>query len=306
MVAALPFDVRVPIVNAPMGGIAGGALAAAVSQAGGLGMIGMGSSGSVASLQRQLPLVPAGVRVGIGLVDWVVRKEPGLLDLALDAEPVVLSVSFGDDVDWISRAHDRGVLAAAQVFDAAGVERADAAGADVIVVRGREAGGHGRPLADRDALLDAAADLTSGPVLAAGAIATAADVRRAMDRGASGVWVGTAFAACRESLASPGTRRALIEARPEDTILTSAFDQAAGYGWPADIPERVLANDFTRRWADGVEGAAAEQLAAANAADDPRGMSINAGLGVGDLREERTAAEVLAALAGESVTGHAS
>jgi nitronate monooxygenase len=297
MVTPLPFDIRIPIVNAPMGGVAGGALAAAVSQAGGLGMIGMGSSGSVASLQRQLPLVPEGVRVGIGVVDWVVRKEPGLLDLALDAHPVLLSVSFGEDLAWFSRAHDRGVLAAAQVFDAAGAERADAAGADVIVVRGREAGGHGRPLHDRDALLDAVVGLTDRPVLAAGAIATAGDVRHVRSRGASGAWVGTAFTACREALSSAGTRRALLEAGPEDTILTSAFDQAAGYAWPADIPERVIANDFTRRFATGHDAGARDALAAANAADDPRGMSVNAGLGIAHLREERTAAEVLAALA---------
>ncbi|WP_309067600.1 nitronate monooxygenase [Microbacterium sp.] len=299
MVASLPFDVRVPIVNAPMGGVAGAELAAAVSRAGGLGMIGMGSSGSVASLQRQLPLVPDGVRVGIGLVDWVVRKEPALLDLALDAQPVLLSLSFGDDFDWIARAHDRGVRAAAQVFDPAGVEAADAAGADVIVVRGREAGGHGRFLVDRDELLEAAVTMTDRPVLAAGAIATAADVRDALERGASGAWVGTAFAACREALTSPGTRCALIAAGPDDTILTSAFDRAAGYGWPEDIPERVIANEFTARWGSGVAPGAEDELAAANAADDPRGMSINAGLGVAHVRAERTAAEVLAALTGQ-------
>ncbi|MER7797497.1 nitronate monooxygenase [Microbacterium sp. NPDC096154] len=297
---ALPFDVRIPILNAPMGGVAGGALAAAVSGAGGLGMIGMGSSGSVASLQRQLPLVPNGVRVGIGLVDWVVRREPGLLDLALDAKPVLLSVSFGDDFGWIARAHERGVLTAAQIFDAEGAARAHAAGADVIVARGREAGGHGRHLVDRDELLDAVLAATARPVLAAGAIATAADVRRVRERGASGAWVGTAFTACREALSSPAQRRALIEAGPEDTVLTSVFDRAAGYAWPADIPERVLANDFTRRWSEEFDSeVAGRELAAANAADDPRGMSINAGLGVGELREERSAAEVLAALAGE-------
>lgn len=297
--AALPFDVRIPIVNAPMGGVAGGELAAAVSRAGGLGMIGMGSSGSVASLRRQLPLVPEGVRVGIGVVDWVVRQEPELLDEALAADPVLLSVSFGDDVEWIARARDRGILAAAQVFDAPGAERAHTAGADVIVVRGREAGGHGRPLTDRDELLVAVLGLTGRPVLAAGAIATAADVRHVRELGAAGAWVGTAFAACVEALSSPGTRRTLIEAGPEDTVLTSAFDQAAGYGWPADIPERVIANDFTRRWPERADPAAAGALAAATAADDPRGMSVNAGLGVGHLHEERTAAEVLAALAGE-------
>jgi len=294
---ALPFDVRVPIVNAPMGGVAGGALAAAVTQAGGLGMIGQGSAGSEASLSAQLALVPEGVRVGIGVVDWVVRREPALLERALDADPVLLTVGFGEDLGWIRRAQDRGILTAVQVFDAAGGAAADAAGADVIVVRGREAGGHGRHLVDRDVLLDEVLALTERPVLAAGAISTADDVRRALARGASGAWVGTAFTTAVEALSSRGSRDALLAAGPDDTILSSVFDQAAGWGWPADIPERVIANDFTRRHADGRSAEARAEFTAAGAADDPRGMSINAGLGVGHLRAELPAAEVLAALA---------
>ncbi|MBO3662793.1 nitronate monooxygenase [Microbacterium stercoris] len=294
---ALPFDARFAIVNAPMGGVAGGALASAVTRAGGLGMIGQGSAGSVASLTAQLALVPEGVRVGIGVVDWVVRRDPALLELALDADPVLLSVGFGDELDWIRRAQDRGILTAVQVFDGEGARAADAAGADVIVVRGREAGGHGRHLVDRDALLDETLSVTDRPVLAAGAIATAADVRAALDRGASGVWVGTAFTTAVEALSSRGSRAALLAAGPDDTVLTSVFDQAAGWGWPSDIPERVLANAFTARWASGASPVARAEFAAAGAHDDPRGMSVNAGLGVGHLTEELPAADVLGALA---------
>jgi nitronate monooxygenase len=113
---------RVPIVNAPMGGVAGGRLAAGVSAAGGLGMVGMGTAGSVASLHTELPHV-AGT-FGIGLVDWVMRKEAGLFDAALAARPVLISVSFGTDLSWVSRVHDAGIAAATQVYNGDEARRA--------------------------------------------------------------------------------------------------------------------------------------------------------------------------------------
>ena len=94
---------RVPIVNAPMGGVAGGRLAAAVSVAGGLGMIGMGSTGSPKVLEAEVRHPKeAGVSVGIGLIDWAVRRDPALLESAIAARPVLVSVSFGDDWSWVS------------------------------------------------------------------------------------------------------------------------------------------------------------------------------------------------------------
>src|ERR1700721_1480723 len=87
---------RVPVVNAPMGGVAGGRLAAAVSAAGGLGMVGMGTAGSTSALHAELPHVPGAF--GIGLVDWVIRKEPELLEAAPAAHAGALSVRFGTDL----------------------------------------------------------------------------------------------------------------------------------------------------------------------------------------------------------------
>ncbi len=88
---------RVPIVCAPMGGVAGGALASAVSRAGGLGMIGMGSAGSAHALERELALLDTGgAPFGIGLVAWGIERDPAMLDRALGARPALVSVSFGD------------------------------------------------------------------------------------------------------------------------------------------------------------------------------------------------------------------
>lgn len=294
------FGLRTPIVNAPMGGAAGGRLATAVSAAGGLGMIGMGSSGTAEALRRELALVPAGVRVGIGMVDWVARRNPDLLDVAIEANPALLSVSFGTDFDWVARARTAGIPTVTQVADVADARIAHDAGVDVIVARGREGGGHGRPLRSRDELLTEVLAVTDRPVLAAGSISNAEDVRRVLAMGAVAAWVGTAFLLTTEALTTPGARRALLTATGEDTLLTTTFDQALGYAWPPDIPERVVANRFTARWNDPSRSfdqeLAGAELRAAIARDDPAGQSVNAGTGVGELGGERSAAEVVAML----------
>lgn len=291
---------RAPLVNAPMGGAAGGRLAAAVSAAGGLGMIGMGSAGSCEVLQRELTLVPPQLRVGIGLVDWVTRRDPALLDLAIDARPVLLSVSFGTDFDWVPRAQAEGIPTVTQVADATEARAAHDAGLDLIVARGLEGGGHGRPRQSRDQLLAEVLAVTDRPVLAAGAISSADDVRHVLALGAAAAWVGTAFLVTAEALTTPGARQALLAATGDDTTLTRAFDRALGYSWPADIPERVLANRFTARWDDPQQSfdqdLAGAELRVAIARDDPAEQSVNAGMGVGHLRSEVSAADVVARL----------
>lgn len=294
--------IDVPIVNAPMGGVAGGALAAAVSRAGGLGMIGMGSSATAERLAAELPYVANLAHpFGIGLVDWVTASQPGLLDAALAACPTLLSVSFGERWDWVPRAHDAGVIAATQVSDVASAERAAEAGVDVLIARGAEGGGHGQPLVGTLPLLTALLDRVHVPVLAGGGIGSERGVAAVLAAGASAAWVGTAFCACTESLLSDKARAAMLAAGETDTVTTRVFDIALGYPWPAQLPERVLGNSFSDQW-DGDEAAlavdagAADELAKAIAADDFSVAPINAGQGVGELVEVRSVAEVIAKL----------
>ena len=240
---------RVPIVNAPMGGVAGGRLAAAVSVAGGLGMIGMGSTGSPKVLEAEVRHPKeAGVSGGIGRIDWAVRRDPALLESAIAARPVVVSVSFGDDWSWVDRVRAVGIVTATQVYDSDQARRAAHAGIEVLVARGAEGGGHGRPTIGTLPLLESVLDAVEGPVLATGGIATGRGVAAGLVAGASGVWLGTAFAACPESLISDPARQALLRASGADTVITSAFDAALGYPWPSEYPERVLRNEFTARW----------------------------------------------------------
>ncbi len=288
-----------PIVNAPMGGVAGGALAAAVSRAGGLGMIGVGSAGSIVQLHAHLHDVGGlGRPFGIGLVGWAIAAEPQLLSSALAAQPTLLSVSFGDDWAWVRHAQEEGIVAATQVGDLRSALRAVEAGVDVVIARGCEGGGHGEPRVGTLPLLTAVLDEVSVPVLAAGGISSGRGLAAILAAGASGAWLGTAFSACTESMLPDATRQALLAAEDTDTVISRVFDVALGYPWPAHQPERVLRNGFTDRWDGGEERLAAdvaahEALAAAIAANDHRLAPVNAGQGVAALNAVRPVGELI-------------
>ena len=292
---------RVPIVNAPMGGVAGGRLAAAVSAAGGLGMVGMGSTASSATLTTELAELGEPDRFGIGLVDWVIRRHPALLDDALAAQPMLLSVSFGTDFCWVDRAHAAGIVTATQVYHPEEARRARDGGVDVLVSRGAEGGGHGETRLATLPLLDAVLDVAGVPVLAAGGIASPRSLAAVLAAGADGAWLGTCLSACPEALTGDGARSALIAASPTDTVATRVFDVGQQLPWPPRFPSRVLRNDFTARWNAREntlvdDPAAGVELAAAIAADDYRIAPVDAGQGVGLLVDERPAAVVIAEL----------
>jgi nitronate monooxygenase len=287
---------RLPIVNAPMGGVAGGRLAAGVSAAGGLGMVGMGTAGSTSSLHAELPHVTG--TFGIGLVDWVMRKEVGLFEAALAAQPALISVSFGTDLSWVSRVHDAGILAVTQVYNGAEARRAEDAGIDLIVARGSEGGGHGDATIGTLPLLDAVLDVVSVPVLAAGGIASPRSLAAVLAAGASGAWLGTCLSASVEALTTDAGRRALVAARETDTASTRVYDIVRRLPWAERFPSRVLRNDFVARWT-GHEDALAEdadaeaELATAIAADDRRIAAVDAGQGVGMVTDVAPVGQVI-------------
>lgn len=287
---------QVPIVNAPMGGVAGGRLAAAVSAAGGLGMVGMGTAGSTSLLHTELPHVTG--TFGIGLVDWVMRKEAGLFEAALAAPPVLISVSFGTDLSWVGRVHDAGIAAATQVYNSDEARRAQDAGIDLVVARGCEGGGHGDATIGTLPLLDAVLGAVSVPVLAAGGIASARSLAAVLAAGASGAWLGTCLSASIEALTSDAGRNALVAARETDTASTRVYDIVRHLPWAERFPSRVLRNDFVNRWA-GREDALAEdpdaeaELVSAIAADDRRIAAVDAGQGVGMVTDVAPVGEVI-------------
>ena len=298
-------DVRHPIISAPMAGVAGGRLAHAVSAAGGLGMIGAGGSASPDWIAEQAGFAGAGgAPFGIGLMAWV-PELPAQLEavtaLAGESRPALVSVSFGELAEPVARLRDAGLRTACQVGNAADLEAALAAGADVVVARGGEGGGHGRDEMATADILALALVATDRPVLAAGGIATADDVTRVMAAGAAGVWCGTAFLTCREADNTPAVRAAIASA--DATRYARVHDVARGIAWPREFGGRAVATPFVERWASE-EDAMTEPAKAEHAAGCERGdvgyTPLYAGVGVGHLSGETEAEEVVRALAGRS------
>ena len=288
---------RAPILDAPMGGVAGGALATAISAAGGLG--GVGSAGYTSLIEEET-IYPrnAGTRFGIGLLDWAVTREPALLEVALSVAPVLVSVSFGDKWPWVEQVRSAGVITATQISNVEEAQRAEEAGIELLVARGAEGGGHGDPSVGTLPLLEGVLDSVSVPVLAAGGISSPRGLAAVLAAGAAGAWLGTAFAACPESLSSDGSRDALLHANETETIITGVFDLALGYGWPSKFPERIVRNDLSAQWSGREQELDSDPELRAALVDtisvvDHQMAHVNAGQGVGLLNEVRTAAEIV-------------
>jgi NAD(P)H-dependent flavin oxidoreductase YrpB (nitropropane dioxygenase family) len=165
------FGLKYPIVLAPMASVAGGHLAAEVSNSGGLGLVG-GGYGDPDWLREELSLARDEARRpwGVGLITWCATRET--VDLALGYEPNAFMLSFGDSSPYASVIKETGCKLICQVQDIEGALAAEAAGADFIVAQGTEAGGHGAEHASTLPLVPAVVDAVDAtPVLAAGGIA---------------------------------------------------------------------------------------------------------------------------------------
>ena len=243
------FSVQYPIALAPMGGSAGGALAAAVSNGGGLGLLG-GGNGDADWLARELPIVAGGTGKpwGVGFQSWAV--DVGTVERALELGPAAVMLSFGDPRPFAELIRRSGAVLILQVTDLEEAREAVDLGADVIVAQGTEAGGHGArrgrsTLPFVPLVVDLAAPV---PVLAAGGIADGRGVAAALALGAAGALIGTRFQATAEALADPSAKKAIIEGHGEDTERSRVLDIARGSRWPAKYPARTLGHAFLDQW----------------------------------------------------------
>ena len=178
--------------------------------------------------------------------------------------------------------------------------RAEAAGVDFIVARGREGGGHGRDEVGTLALLQIVLDRVDVPVVAAGGIATAAGLSAVLAAGAVGAWVGTAFLCCRESAFPAASRERLLAADDTATAYGRVFDVAQRAAWPPEYGGRALRNRFFDEWVGREDELAADpdaldEYAAGRRRRDFDVAVVYAGQGAALLRSETTAAEVVAA-----------
>jgi nitronate monooxygenase len=294
-----------PILLAPMGSAAGGKLAAAVTNAGGLGMIGSGYASTKAIRQE---LAAAGnARVGIGFILWALERNPAALEVALEARPAAIMLSFGDPTPFAGRIKEAGCKIICQVQTLAQAKQASDAGADIIIAQGRDAGGHSGTTRGTIGLVPAVVDAVAPiPVVAAGGIADGRGLAAALTLGAAGISMGTRFTASRESLWDPAMKAAALEAGGDQTMQTRVFDIVRGAPWPAIYPGRALRNDFSGEWHGREDDLAAKQTEVetaylATAPDDFSKRVVWAGESVDLVNDIPSAAEIIERIVAQAV-----
>lgn len=234
-----------------MGVMASGRLAAAVSNAGGLGLIG-GGYGDDAWLDNEFAAA-GNARVGCGFITWSLATRPHLLDRVLERQPAAVMFSFGEPAPFVARVREAGVPVICQVQSMSHARVAIEAGADLIVAQGNEAGGHSGHRSTFT-LVPEIADLLARQapetlLVAAGGVGDGRSLAAALMLGADGVLVGTRFIATDESAAPQGFREAIVAADGDETIKTRTVDIARRYSWPTgEFVARVLNNRFVAAW----------------------------------------------------------
>ena len=228
----------VPIQQSPMGSFARPRLAAAVSAAGGLGMVvvtGEQQERIAKRLDEALEMSPGPIGANFFLLFCDPDTLPACVATAASRAHVIDFFYDDPDPGLVSIVHEHGALASWQVGSVEEARAAEAAGCDFIVAQGVEAGGHVRGQISLLPLLSEVLDTVSIPVLAAGGIGTGRAVAAALAAGADGVRVGTRFVAADEADAHPRYVDALIASRAADTHFSDTF--TLGY---SGAPHRVL------------------------------------------------------------------
>jgi len=251
---------RYPVLSAGMGGVARAELAAAVSEAGGFGSLGM---------VRETPeLITREIRAvrertdkyfGVNLIPSA--TDPDLFDdqLAVCRTEKVHTITFFWDVypEAIAAAKAGGSRVLYQVGSLEDALKAESAGADAIIVQGLEAGGHVRGSVSSLVLLPLVAAAVNIPVLASGGFASGASLVAALALGAQGIHCGTVFVATHESFAHDLHKKRIVDAQAQDTVHTDAF----AINWPPAAPVRVLRNSVTDSLNGKLFGHSADTLA---------------------------------------------
>jgi nitronate monooxygenase len=302
-------DLRHPIVCAPMDGIAGGKLAAAVSSAGGLGLLGGGYCDDADWFDREFR-VAGNQPIGCGFITWSLRANPQLFAAVIARKPKAIFLSFDDPEPFASRAKAAGIALFCQVQTRADAERALDCGADIIVAQGSEAGGHGGTRATFT-LVPEIADLIAKRahatlLCAAGGVVDGRGLAAALMLGADGVVVGTRLWASQEASVPVTLQQAALHADGDATVRQSVLDIVRGRAWPERYTGRVLRNAFVREWLgreDALRAEKSQQMQryqAASSAADPSIAATIVGEGVGLINSIEPAGLILERMAAEA------
>jgi len=299
--------IRHPILLAPMDTISGSRLVRAVSDAGGFGILGGGYGDRTRLETETAKLKGFAAPFGIGFITWSLAKQPELLDIALEARPRAIMLSFGDPAPFASKIKAARSLLICQVQSEDMARQALDAGADILIAQGTEAGGHGASRTAID-IVPAIVDLAAGrvPVVAAGGIADGRGLAAMMMLGASGVLIGTRFYASIEADGAEEAKQRIRAANSGETVRGVVFDWSRKLMWPAPFTARALSNDHLRRWtrreielmqrADEVT----VEYAAAKAAGNFDVAAVFAGESVGLIHDIPPAAEIVGRIVAEA------
>lgn len=260
-------DIQHPIISAPMASAAGGGLAAAVSAAGGLGLIG-GAYPNREWIDQEFSAA-GNIPVGCGFITWNLSKalieDPDILTAVLEHKPRAMFLSFGDPSVFAQQIIQSGTQFICQVQTLDHAKSAVACGADIIVAQGAEAGGHGRSRATMTLVPEIADYLAKHApevvLCAAGGIADGRGLAAALMLGAEGAVIGSRFWASNEALVHPKMHAAAKAANGDQTIRSTVMDVARKLDWPAGYTARVLQNAFTDQWHENLDGLIADAQA---------------------------------------------
>ena len=299
------FGIEHPIVCAPMALVGGGRLAAAVSSAGGLGLIGGGYAGIVGG-EPDLGEELAHVRdhkFGIGFITWALTRVPHVLDEVLTHSPYCVFLSFGDPQPFAERVRRSGAKLICQVQTLRHVDEALDAGADVIVAQGAEAGGHGATRSTLPFVPEVADYLAKKApttlLLAAGGIADGRGLAASLMLGADGVVVGTRFWASDEALTPPTASDRAMRRTGDDTVRTKALDSLRGVPWPDEFSFRIVKSKLTEQWAHREAEAAkrfgslTREYAEAGSRQDLDVLAVVAGECIGLIHDRSSAKSIV-------------
>jgi len=244
-------NIKYPILQGGMAWVATSELAAAVSNAGGLGLIGAGHMPPDV-LKREIlktkSLTSKPFGVNIMLMSPFVKE---VMQVVIDERVSVVTTGAGNPGEYIPALKAIGTKVIPVVASVALAKRLERVGIDAIIAEGMESGGHVGEVTTM-ALLPLVAAAVKVPVIAAGGIGDARGVVAAMALGAQGVQIGTLFAASVECTAHPNYKAAIVKAKERSTIVSGA---STGH------PVRVIANKLTREFADMEKrGATIEEL----------------------------------------------
>nr|MDQ6906577.1 nitronate monooxygenase [Chloroflexota bacterium] len=229
-----------------------------------------------------------------------------LTAVAIAERVPVIGHSFADPTPYVAAIHAAGLLMIAQVQTVALARTAAAAGVDIIVAQGTEAGGH-TGYSGTLPLVPAVVDVAGGiPVIAAGGIADGRGLAAVLMLGAEGAWLGSRFVASVEAEGGSWVKERVVAAGTDDTVLTKAYDLVTQSPFPPGIGDRVVRNDYTDAWHgrdEELPGRRPElyaQLVQATQAGDGRIAATRAGNAAGLIHAVEPAGDIVRAIIAEA------